>query len=129
MANYASSWPWKEVEPPVARGAFVLVEGLDRAGKTTQVERLCNELYSLGHNVKTLRFPGNNTLLSPSCGSLRLESWLTEPETDRTSPIGQMIDGYLRRSVQMDDHAIHLLFSANRWEKAQVSLRLPSRFN
>lgn len=37
---------------------------------------------------------------------------------DRTTPIGQMIDGYLKSSLEMDDHAIHLLFSANRWEAA-----------
>lgn len=37
---------------------------------------------------------------------------------DRTSPIGQMIDNYLQSKTEMDDHAIHLLFSANRWEKA-----------
>ena len=27
-----------------------------------------------------------------------------------------MIDSYLRENTQMDDHSIHLLFSANRWE-------------
>ncbi|KAG5925442.1 hypothetical protein E4U53_003311 [Claviceps sorghi] len=37
----------------------------------------------------------------------------------RTTPIGQMIDGYLRSQVPMEDHVIHLLFSANRWEAAQ----------
>jgi thymidylate kinase len=36
--------------------------------------------------------------------------------TDRSTPIGQMIDSYLKSSVKMDDHVIHLLFSANRWE-------------
>jgi dTMP kinase len=29
-----------------------------------------------------------------------------------------MIDGYLKSQVEMDDHVIHLLFSANRWELA-----------
>ena len=29
-----------------------------------------------------------------------------------------MIDGYLKSQVEMDDHVIHLLFSANRWEAA-----------
>lgn len=32
-----------------------------------------------------------------------------------------MIDGYLKSAVSMDDHAIHLLFSANRWEAAYAS--------
>jgi len=27
-----------------------------------------------------------------------------------------MIDSYLKSAVEMEDHAIHLLFSANRWE-------------
>lgn len=29
-----------------------------------------------------------------------------------------MIDAYLRSQTEMDDHVIHLLFSANRWEAA-----------
>lgn len=36
---------------------------------------------------------------------------------DRSTQIGHMIDAYLRSSTQLDDAAIHLLFSANRWEK------------
>jgi thymidylate kinase len=40
---------------------------------------------------------------------------------DRTTPIGKMIDSYLHSKTEMDDHSIHLLFSANRWEKACVS--------
>jgi thymidylate kinase len=39
---------------------------------------------------------------------------------DRSTTIGQMIDGYLKSNVEMDDCAIHLLFSANRWEAAYV---------
>ena len=39
-------------------------------------------------------------------------------ETDRSTVIGKMIDGYLKSDVQMEDHVIHLLFSANRWEAA-----------
>lgn len=35
---------------------------------------------------------------------------------DRTTPIGQMIDAYLRGETETEDHVIHLLFSANRWE-------------
>lgn len=30
-----------------------------------------------------------------------------------------MIDGYLRGTSHLDDHSIHLLFSANRWELAK----------
>lgn len=51
-------YPWKEPAQKPTRGAFIVIEGLDRAGKTTQVEKLCDRLYSEGHNVKKLRFPG-----------------------------------------------------------------------
>ncbi|WYZ38125.1 hypothetical protein EsH8_III_000039 [Colletotrichum jinshuiense] len=80
--------------PPagVVRGAFVVFEGLDRSGKTTQVKLLEQRFVELGKKVKVMRFP------------------------DRTTPIGQMIDAYLKSSVEMEDHVIHLLFSANRWE-------------
>lgn len=37
---------------------------------------------------------------------------------DRSTAIGDMIDAYLQSKAEMDDHAIHLLFSANRWEVA-----------
>jgi thymidylate kinase len=36
---------------------------------------------------------------------------------DRTTEIGQMINSYLGSEKNVDDAAIHLLFSANRWEK------------
>ena len=41
---------------------------------------------------------------------------------DRTTVIGQMIDSYLRSDSELDDHVIHLLFSANRWELVYVDL-------
>ncbi|KAL2255985.1 hypothetical protein VTK26DRAFT_2385 [Humicola hyalothermophila] len=80
----------------VARGALVVLEGLDRSGKTTQVKLLEQRFVELGRKVKVMRFP------------------------DRTTPIGQMIDSYLKSQVDMDDHVIHLLFSANRWESAKT---------
>ncbi|KAK3902991.1 thymidylate kinase-domain-containing protein [Staphylotrichum tortipilum] len=83
-------------ERTVARGALVVLEGLDRSGKTTQVKLLEQRFVELGRKVKVMRFP------------------------DRTTPIGQMIDSYLKSQVDMDDHVIHLLFSANRWEAAKT---------
>ncbi|KFH42126.1 Thymidylate kinase-like protein [Hapsidospora chrysogenum ATCC 11550] len=84
--------------PPAAsskRGAFIVLEGLDRSGKTTQVKLLEQRFVEAGRPVKMMRFP------------------------DRSTTIGQMIDGYLKSNVEMDDHVIHLLFSANRWEAAK----------
>ncbi|KAJ6440165.1 thymidylate kinase [Purpureocillium lavendulum] len=76
------------------RGAFIVLEGLDRSGKTTQVKLLEQRFVEAGRPVKVMRFP------------------------DRSTPIGQMIDSYLKSDVAMEDHVIHLLFSANRWEAA-----------
>ncbi|KAJ2660597.1 Thymidylate kinase [Coemansia sp. RSA 1199] len=76
----------------MSRGLFILFEGCDRSGKTTQSTRLVQALNDSGVNAKLVKFP------------------------DRTTAIGQMIDGYLTQKTQLSDHAIHLLFSANRWE-------------
>lgn len=77
------------------RGAFVVLEGLDRSGKTTQVKLLEQKIAESGRKVHIMRFP------------------------DRTTTIGKLIDSYLKSDAEMDDHVIHLLFSANRWETAK----------
>jgi len=43
---------------------------------------------------------------------------------DRQTPIGKMISAYLTNATAMDDQALHLLFSANRWEKASTMRHL-----
>lgn len=43
---------------------------------------------------------------------------MTQFESDRSTGIGSCIDAYLRKESGHDDHSIHLLFSANRWESA-----------
>lgn len=79
-----------------SRGALVVFEGLDRSGKTSQCGRLLSYLEGLGHAVELWRFP------------------------DRTTSVGQMISAYLTNKSQLDDHTIHLLFSANRWERRSM---------
>ena len=75
------------------RGALILIEGVDRAGKSTQCTRLTEHLKSKNSiNVNYMRFP------------------------DRQTPTGQIIDQYLRSNLHVDDHSIHLLYSANRWK-------------
>ena len=44
------------------RGAFIVLEGLDRSGKTTQVKLLEERLAKAGRPVKTMRFPGECAL-------------------------------------------------------------------
>jgi dTMP kinase len=70
-----------------ARGAFIVLEGVDRCGKSTQAARLTEAL-----GAEFMRFP------------------------DRTTAIGAMINSYLAQGLDIDDRAVHLLFSANRWE-------------
>lgn len=78
------------------RGALIVLEGLDRVGKTTQCEKLVSALRQSGRRAETMRFP------------------------NRTTPIGQMIGSYLEKKSDLEDHAVHLLFSANRWEQAPL---------
>ncbi|WMV38862.1 hypothetical protein MTR67_032247 [Solanum verrucosum] len=80
-------------ESSSSRGALIVLEGLDRCGKTSQSGKLYKYLDEQGHSVESWRFP------------------------DRNTGVGQMISSYLANKSQLDDHAIHLLFSANRWEK------------
>ncbi|CAF2671930.1 unnamed protein product [Rotaria sp. Silwood2] len=75
------------------RGALVICEGLDRIGKTTQSKLL-------------------HDYLSQECGLLCER--LAFP--NRSTQIGLLIDNYLQRKIELNDHTIHLLFSANRWE-------------
>ncbi|XP_075633077.1 uncharacterized protein LOC142605542 isoform X3 [Castanea sativa] len=79
-----------------SRGALVVLEGLDRSGKTSQSSRLLSYLEGLGHSAELWRFP------------------------DRSTDVGQMISSYLSNKSQLDDHMIHPLFSANRWEKRSL---------
>jgi dTMP kinase len=92
---------------------LIAIEGLDKAGKSTQCQRLIHTLTGQGYSVMHLRFPGR----LPNIIFTSLNSYILTL-ADRTTPIGQMIDSYLRNGAQMEDHAIHLLFSANRWEAA-----------
>lgn len=40
------------------RGAFIVLEGLDRSGKTTQVKLLERKIVESGRRVQMMRFPG-----------------------------------------------------------------------
>ncbi|XP_041790756.1 thymidylate kinase [Chelmon rostratus] len=74
------------------RGALIVLEGVDKAGKTTQCKRLLQALQQSGRPAEMMRFP------------------------DRTTTIGQLISAYLENKSDLEDHTVHLLFSANRWE-------------
>ena len=105
----------------MTRGAFIVIEGLDRSGKTTQTELLATRLTTNGVSVARRKFPGKRRFdcIIPKrttyTHTLSLSLYV-----DRTTGTGQMIDAYLRGTAELDDRAVHLLFSANRWEAARA---------
>jgi dTMP kinase len=79
--------------PVAAKGKIVVLEGTDKAGKTTQSRMLLEALKNLGKVCVILDFP------------------------DYTTPIGAEIRAFLDGKREYPPEAKHLLFSANRWEK------------
>ena len=77
---------------PKQRGLLVVIEGLDRAGKSTQCELLSQFLTNRNTPCKHVHFPL------------------------RVTAVGKIIDDYLNKRIELHDAAVHLLFSANRWE-------------
>lgn len=75
----------------MGRGQLILIEGLDRSGKSTQSSILLDKL------------PGGKLIKFP----------------DRSTKVGSIINEYLTNSeLKLSDQTAHLLFSANRWELA-----------
>lgn len=90
----------------LSRGALIVLEGLDRSGKSTQCAKLVEVLRArLGCTdaVEHWRFP------------------------DRSTAVGQEIAAYLATEKELDDREIHRLFSRNRWEKRDKMLELMRR--
>lgn len=52
--------PSTEGSPGGKRGAFIVLEGLDRSGKTTQVKLLQTRFVEAGKEVRVMRFPGES---------------------------------------------------------------------
>ena len=75
-------------------GKLIAVEGIDQAGKRTQANLLAAKLKRIHIPVSVWNFP------------------------DYTTPLGKQLRAYLRGSVHLDLHAVHLLYAANRWEVA-----------
>ncbi|KAI5968682.1 CDC8 [Candida margitis] len=79
------------------RGQLILIEGLDRSGKSTQASILASKLAQ----SKLVKFP------------------------ERSTPIGKLINQYLTdKQFNLNDQSAHLLFSANRWELNQEIIDL-----
>ena len=75
------------------KGKVIVIEGTDKAGKTTQSRMLLETLKASGKVCVIIDFP------------------------DYTTPIGMEIRAFLDGKRDYPPEAKHLLFSANRWEK------------
>ncbi|MEO9320196.1 MAG: dTMP kinase [Nitrososphaera sp.] len=79
----------------MARGKIIVLEGTDKAGKTTQSRMLQESLKIAGKVSVVLDFP------------------------DYLTPIGGEIRAFLDGKRDYQNQVKHLLFSANRWEKKE----------
>ncbi len=75
-------------------GRFIVFEGIDGSGKTTQLERLYEHLSTSGHDVQTTR--------EPSSG-----------------PCGVLLRQALRGDINLDSATLALLFAADRTDHMQ----------
>lgn len=76
------------------RGKLIALEGIDQSGKRTQAQLLARELRATGHSASLWDFPDYRTRL------------------------GRQLKAYLRGTNRLDFHAVHLLYAANKWERA-----------
>ncbi|AAL33397.1 TK-TMK, chimeric thymidine and thymidylate kinase [White spot syndrome virus] len=83
---------YKKINKKKNKGKLVVLEGGDRCGKSTQAKLLLTNKNSPLYGGEYMCFP------------------------DRSSHTGKLINDYLTKKIELDDHAAHLLFSANRWE-------------
>ncbi|KAM7359254.1 thymidylate kinase [Cochliomyia hominivorax] len=82
------------------RGAFIVFEGCDRCGKSTQSRLLVDWLQQSSIPVKHMVFP------------------------ERSSDIGKLINAYLTNKQELNDETVHLLFTANRWEHKNEIIKI-----
>lgn len=75
------------------RGLLIVIEGIDRCGKSTQSEKLARNLSEMGMKVTTMEFPKRDT------------------------PSGKSITRFLQGQIKMSDVDIHNMFSLNRWQE------------
>ena len=97
----------------IKRGALVVFEGCDRSGKTTQIQKLVNRLNEEGTPAKYVLISNKNLFYFLKVFLFLCSRMMRFPE--RTTGIGSLIDQYLSCSKELDDHVVHLLFSANRF--------------
>ncbi|KAI5189666.1 dTMP kinase [Nematocida minor] len=85
------------------KSLFVVIEGIDRSGKSSLARTLKNTLTEKGYRVHLISFP------------------------NRENQTGKLISSVLSGEKVLEKEAMHLLFSANRWEDKSIIETLLSR--
>jgi len=79
----------------MGKSLFIAVEGIDRSGKTSLCRLLKESLMKKGAAVEQMGYP------------------------NRKNKTGELIGRVLSREIELEKEAVHLLFSANRWEERE----------
>jgi dTMP kinase len=85
------------------KGKFVVLEGIDKSGKTTVSGLIMEHLIRKGVSsdmIIQIRYPNRDTLT------------------------GKLLDSYLKSETELCPEAVHLIFSANRWETKDYILKM-----
>uniref|UniRef100_A0A182TXI2 Thymidylate kinase n=1 Tax=Anopheles melas TaxID=34690 RepID=A0A182TXI2_9DIPT len=102
------------------RGAFIVLEGCDRTGKTSQCKTLGN-YGALRRIIYIDTVPDLFSVDKLMQANIRAQ-YMNFP--DRSTQCGQLINGYLTRKDDFTDEGIHLLFTLNRWERMKEMEKL-----
>lgn len=81
----------------MSRGILISIEGIDGAGKTTQVKLLSQELKGLGYEVFTLREPGGTMI------SERIREILLDARNLKLSPMAEALLYEAARAQLVDE--------------------------
>lgn len=95
MASTASASSLAEPRAPTLRrrGAFIVLEGLDRSGKSTQVEKLVAALQERGVDAVTARFPGEQVVPVLVCAQEGRYAGLGNIRLTRRGAVMKILDG------------------------------------
>lgn len=107
------------ISTSIPRGALIVIEGCDRAGKSSLCKSLTTYLNQNGKAATLKCFPGASSFYSSNVEPPYLFFLI-----DRTTNIGRNIDAYLKGGIKFNDKDVHLLFSENRHEAMYVQLLL-----